>query len=84
MFKSTLFRTVSCQVGLFFMLYLFGRGSMGCSGENRQSVGSHARGSMCDLCASGGGGTAEPPGGADAGDAFEAAVCPVPLGSTGP
>lgn len=36
-----------------------------------------------DLCASDGGGTAEEPGGADAGDAFEAAVCPVPLGSTG-
>ena len=42
-----------------------------------------AQGSMCDFCASGGGGTAEPAGGADAGDAFEAAVCPVPLGSTG-
>ena len=36
-----------------------------------------------DFCASGGGKPAEPAGGADAGDAFEAAVCPVPLGSTG-
>ena len=43
---------------------------------------SHGQGRE-DLCASGGGGTAEQPSGADAGDAFEAAVCPVPLGSTG-